>query len=92
MVMVKDHPRAHQNGYVFEHTLVMEESLGRYLHPDENVHHRNGVRVDNRIENLELWVRPQPAGIRALDALAWAKEVISRYEGDQVISNNAPTG
>lgn len=78
-----DHPRAPSgNGYVFEHILVMEERLGRYLYADETIHHRNGVRDDNRMENLELWVKPQPAGIRASDALAWAREIFRRYAGD----------
>src|SRR5260370_41378730 len=58
-----EHPRGtRNNGYVFEHILVMEALLGRFLLPGENVHHRNGVRTDNRRENLELWVRPQPPG------------------------------
>jgi hypothetical protein len=81
-VMVKrpDHPRARSNGgYVFEHTLVMEELLGRHLLPGETVHHLNGVKDDNRPENLELWVRPQPSGIRAVDAVAWAREILARY-------------
>ncbi len=56
MIRVPDHPRAPNNGlYVFEHILVMEEMLGRYLLPDETVHHRNGVKDDNRPANLELW-------------------------------------
>lgn len=89
MVRVPDHPRAVKSNYVFEHILAMEEILGRYLLPEETVHHRNGVRDDNRPENLELWTRPQPTGIRVADAIAWAREIIRRYEGNTDSSNNA---
>jgi hypothetical protein len=80
------HPRAGRGNYVFEHILVMERLLGRYLLPDEYVHHLNGVRDDNRPENLELWTRPQPTGIRARDAVAWACEILARYEGKLSLS------
>jgi hypothetical protein len=80
MTRAPGHPRADHGNYVFEHVLVMEEMLGRYLLPGENVHHRNGVKDDNRPENLELWTRPQPAGIRVTDAVAWAREILARYE------------
>lgn len=65
-----DHPGADKDGYVLEHRLVKEAVLGRYLAKTEEIHHINGVRDDNRPENLELWFRRghQPKGIRLGDA------------------------
>lgn len=58
----------------------MEYQLNRPLWPDETVHHKNGHRSDNRIENLELWSKWQPSGQRVEDKLAWAREILARYE------------
>lgn len=64
---------------VKKHRVVMEQILGRPLFPDENVHHINGIRSDNRPENLELWTTHQPKGQRVVDQVAWAKEILARY-------------
>lgn len=54
LVKVADHPRMGRHGVVYEHVLVVEASLGRYLSKDERVHHINCVKDDNRLENLHV--------------------------------------
>lgn len=54
--------RTHKGKYVFEHRIVMEEKLKRFLKKNESVHHRNGVKDDNRIENLEIVLKNPHAG------------------------------
>ena len=71
----------HKVGYdIPEHRFVMEQILGRSLLREENVHHRNGDRLDNRPENLELWSRKQPTSQRVVDKVAWAREILALYE------------
>jgi HNH endonuclease len=79
-----------KNGYVrvyvsgeglrAEHRLVMENILGRKLYPHESVHHKNGIRDDNRPENLELWASlSQPYGQRVSDLVEYAEKILSIY-------------
>lgn len=79
VITKKNHPNANKWGRMLEHTYVMSEHLKRSLHKHENVHHKNGIRNDNRIENLELWTKSHPVGSRVEDKIKWAKEFLGQY-------------
>ncbi len=83
------HNRQNKQGRILEHVWIMSEHLGRPLFKGENVHHKNGVRDDNRIENLELWNRSQPCGQRVEDKIKFYKEFLEQY-GYEVTKKGEP--
>lgn len=76
--------RGHPNqmdakGRIREHIFIMSEHLKRPLFKGETIHHKNGNRLDNRIENLELWNRGQPPGQRVEDRIKYYIEFLEQY-------------
>lgn len=80
-ITVRGHPnQMDSKGRIREHIYIMSNHLGRALRTkQESIHHKNGIRTDNRIENLELWHRGQPPGQRLEDKLKWCIEFLIQY-------------
>lgn len=85
LIYKPDHPTSQKSGWIMEHRYVMEQMLGRALYADENVHHKNGKRDDNRPTNLELWTVMQPSGKRVDDLVKYAKEILKRYDKPKLL-------
>lgn len=77
MAYVPDHPRAPAEGYIHEHVVIMERAIGRYLEPNEVVHHINGNKTDNRIENLKLMTRSEHSRMHILERQAKRRNDLS---------------
>lgn len=83
VITKKGHPNCKsKKGHIFEHTFVMSEHLGRPLMNGETVHHINGQRNDNRVENLEIWHRSHPPGQRLNEKIEWAIKFLEEYGFD----------
>ena len=84
-----EHPNAMRNGRIYEHQLIMSNKLKRPLQKQETIHHKNGIRDDNRIENLELWCIPrQRNGQRVSDLLNFC---VKHYRNDIIKLLNTTT-
>lgn len=70
---------------ILQHRVVMEQHLNRPLTEHETVHHLNGDRTDNRLDNLELWSKSQPYGQRVSDKIRHAKEILATYGDDPTV-------
>ena len=74
-----------------EHRYIMSIFLGRKLETYESVHHKNGNKQDNELDNLELWVTKQPRGQRPKDLIEYAKWILKTYQTktvNEITSNN----
>jgi len=86
---INEEGHVHSSGYrrlhfrggkkAYQHRVLMAEALGRPLETHENVHHKDGDRLNNSLDNLELWTEKQPPGQRVIDKVAFAIEILTLY-------------
>ena len=88
----KDHPMANSNGLAYVHRLVMSEVIGRPLLVEETVHHKNGIKHDNRPENLELWAKNHGAGQRVKDLVRFVVEHYRDLVEEEMRKTTSPSG
>lgn len=83
---IKTHPLAGKDGYVFEHRVIVEKSTGEYLSTKFDVHHKNGVKDDNRLENLEVLEHAEHTRIthRGLKRSRDTKRLLSIWAKDRL--------
>ena len=84
LITKKGHPNSNKRGRILEHTYVMSEFLGRPLLPNEEVHHKNGIRDDNRLENLELRTCHHGGGARVIDMIEFCVDYLKQYAPDML--------
>jgi hypothetical protein len=83
MVLIPNHPFANSRGYVRQHRVVMEHSIGRFLNLDEVVHHINAIKTDNRIENLRLMSKSEH---RKLESTGSMNNFYGRHHSAEAIA------